>query len=178
MSSDNFRHGIMSGCRWCVRLLAATAIAAHFLLILGEVTHLTGWMAATGRFRSLLGLGEYYSAVTFANRNFGFFAPSVTPDWNLRMITTDTSGAREEFSLSPVGREMEVKLYSMLGRFSENDDTMDLFARSWSVYAMNQVPRARKVEIEVTRNVIPSMREYEQGARVSEQPFYRTVFER
>lgn len=178
MSSDGFRRGIVQGCRWLLRLLAATAIAAHFGFVLAEVTHLSTWLAQSGRFRPFVIAAEYYSAVTFANRNFGFFAPTVTPDWNLRMRTTDASGTREEFSFALLGREMEVKMYSMLGRFSENDDTMDLFARSWSVYAMNHKPDARKVEIEVTRNVIPSMREYERGVRVSDQPFYRTTFER
>lgn len=178
MGSDSFKQRIRTGRKWCFRLLAATAIAAHFLLILGEVSHMTGLMARTGRFRNFLVLSEYYSAVTFANRNFGFFSPSVTPDWNIHMTTTDGSGDKEEYSFSRAGREMEVKTYSMLGRFSENDDTMDLFARSWAVYAMNDVPETHKVEIEVTRNTIPSMAAYRQGARVGEQAFYRTVFER
>ncbi len=178
MSSERFRRSITNGCKRCVHLAAAIAIAAHFLLILAEVTHLTGWMARSGSFRTFLAVSEYYSAVTFANRNFGFFAPAVTPDWNLRMTTTSGSGAQQEFALTPEGREMEVKMYSMLGRFSESDDTMDLFARSWSVYAMNHVQDARKVQIEVTRNVIPSMPEYRKGARVSAQNFYRTVYER
>ncbi len=178
MSSERLRRSISHGCKRCLHLVAAIAIAAHFLFILCEVTHLTGWMARTGSFRTFLALGEYYGALTFANRNFGFFAPEVTPDWNLRMTTTDEHGTRETFALTPTGREMEVKMYSMLGRFSESDDTMDLYARSWSVYAMNHVEDARKVEIEVTRNVLPSMAEYRAGARVSAQNFYRTVYER
>src|SRR5688572_3245407 len=98
MSSDSLRRGIVQRCRWFMRLLAATAIAAHFGFILAEVTHLSAWLTETGRLRNFLIAAEYYSAVTFANRNFGFFAPTVTPDWNLHMLTTTPEGMREEFS--------------------------------------------------------------------------------
>jgi hypothetical protein len=178
MSSDRFRQRLVRSGRTALGLLAATAVAAHFALILLEVTHLTALTAGSPTFRNLNAVGDYYSAVTFANRNWGFFAPEVTPDWNLSITTTDRGGHERPFRFATPSREMQVKMYSMMGRASETDDTSDLFARSWSVYAMNHVPGTRKVEVELTRNTIPSMAEYRAGARVGQRFFYRTVFER
>ncbi len=157
--------------------LARVAIVFHFVMILVVVTHVNDAIAATRWGRPVLAVVDLYSLVTFSNRNFGFFAPAVSPDWELEVMASASSGEEWAVPLPMPNREIEVKRYSMLGHFSEDDDTMDLFARSWAVYVMNSDPRVVKVDINVRRNRIPSMAEYRDGARVHPTPYYRTTFE-
>ena len=160
-----------------VAVLVALGIALHFSMILIVVAHLDEWMAKTQACKPALAIISRYSIITFANRNFGFFAPSVSPDWNLQITTVTKLAERHNCRFPLPSREMEVKMYSMLGHFSEDKDTMNLFARSWAVYAMNHDLEAVKVEINVTRNYIPSMSEYRKGRRIEKRPWYRTTFE-
>ena len=157
--------------------LVGVGISLHFLMILAVALHLDESMAEKPFWQPVLSIVNRYSTVTFANRNFGFFAPSVTPDWNVKMIVVTGSGHRRKYDFRLPSREMEVKMYSMLGHFGESDDTMDLFARSWAVYAMNDDPNIVRVEIEVTRNSIPSMSEYRNGKRTEPEPYYKTTFD-
>ena len=159
------------------RRIAAGAIGLHFFLVLSVVTHLEEWMGKKPWLGPVVALIDYYSAVTFSNRNFGFFAPAVTSDWNLALTTTDASGRRQPYSLPIPNREMKVKMYSMLGHFQANEDTMDLFARSWAVRVMNEDSDVVQVDVEVTQNYIPSMKEYREGRRIEPKPFYRTTFD-
>jgi hypothetical protein len=158
-------------------VLVHVAILVHLTTMLTVVLHLDELMARHQFWQLPLALLDRYSMVTFANRNFGFFAPSVTPDWNLRLVTTDSTGGKIVCRLPLPSREMEVKMYSMLGHFGESNDTMDLFARSWAVYVVNHHPGVVRVDVEVTRNYIPSMDEYRHGRRIAPQPFYSTTFE-
>lgn len=158
--------------------LVGPAIALHFAFILIVLLHLDDAMAGVPRWQSLFSAVNNYSMVTFANRNFGFFAPGVTPDWNIDITTFDVSGKAQPFSLPEPSQEMRVKRYSMMGHFADSDDTMDLFARSWAVYAMNARPGTVRVKIDVTRNVLPSMQDYRNGGRIGREHFYTTTFER
>jgi hypothetical protein len=158
--------------------LASLAIGLHFALILIVVTHLDDYMASRPEWQAILSTVNRYSMITFANRNFGFFAPSVSPDWNIEIMDFDADGHGHQFQLPLPSREMEVKMYSMLGHFSDSEDTMDLFARSWAVYAMNAEPDTARVTIRVTRNNLPTMEEFRTGKRASTEFFYSTTFER
>lgn len=157
--------------------LIGLALALHTFFVLSVVTHLHDWLSQRPQFQPITALTEFYSAITFTNRNFGFFAPTVNSDWNLRILATDDDGKRFLYSLPTPNREMRVKLYAMLGQFNQNDNTMDLFARSWAVYVMNHSPRVVRVDILVTQNHLPTMAEYRAGKRISEYPVYRTTFE-
>jgi hypothetical protein len=161
-----------------VRLCIGVGMLLHFALILTEVTHLRQWLEQANAGQTWRVVSEYYSALTFANRNFGFFAPDVTPDWNLAAAVAYGDGSSRPVKLPTPTREMAVKHYSMMGHFSENDATMDLFARSWALYLLRRDPRARSAELVVTRNFLPSMQEYRAGGRVRQQPFYRTEYAR
>lgn len=162
---------------WPLRIVAALAITFHFATILVVVTHLNELLVKTDWGGPVMGVSNIYSQTTFSNRNFGFFAPGVTPDWNLHITTVDEQGVPRQFELPAPSREMQVKHYSMVGHAVENDDTMDLFARSWAVYAMNHTPEAVSVEVLITRNTIPSMAEYRDGQRIASHQIYRTTFE-
>lgn len=159
-------------------LVFCGALAIHFSFILIVLLHLDDVMSHRSNWRGTFSAVNSYSMVTFANRNFGFFAPGVTPDWNVDCTTFDEQGTGRAFAFLAEGGEMKVKMYSMLGHFAENDDTMDLFARSWAAYVMNARPGTVRVTIDVTRNVLPSMQEYREGRRITREPFYKTTFER
>jgi hypothetical protein len=159
------------------RRLATAAIGLHFFFVLSVVTHLHDWMEHNRFLFPIATLTNYYSAITFSNRNFGFFAPDVTADWNLSIIMTDTKGQQRPFSFVIPNSEMRVKRYSLLGHFAETNTSMDLFSRSWAIKAMNLNPDVVKVDVVVTQNYIPTMKEWARGRRIVPQHFYRTTFD-
>jgi hypothetical protein len=159
------------------RRVIAGLIAAHFYFVLSVASHLHDWLGHHPRFNLLTLATHYYSAVTFTNRNFGFFAPAVTPDWNVRLVLTDRAGRAREQRFAPPNREMAIKMYSMTGHFGGSDTSMDLFARSWAVKALNENPDAVRVDVEVMQNQLPSMAEYRAGRRIGQELLYRTTFE-
>ena len=59
----------------------------------------------------------------------------------------------------------------------ESDAAMDLFARSWALKAMNENRDVRRVDVVVTQNYIPTMKEWRDGKRIEPQLFYRTTFD-
>ncbi|HJT16657.1 MAG TPA: hypothetical protein VJ853_04690, partial [Thermoanaerobaculia bacterium] len=140
------------------RRIAAAAIAIHFFFVLDVVTHLHDWTMRHAW--PVATLTNYYSAITFSNRSFGFFAPEVSGDWNLAMTMTDVHGRQRPFSFATPNGEMRVKLYSLLGHFTESDTAMDLFARSWALRAINENRDVRRVDVVVTQNSIPSMQQW------------------
>jgi len=158
------------------RTLAAFAIALHFFFIISVASHLHNWMAKRTGLRVIAGLEDYYSAITFNNRNFGFFAPDVTADWNVRVTMVDGAGNTRPYAFQVPNREMNVRMYSMIGHFSESETTNDLFARSWALKAMNENPDIVEVRVEVTQNIIPTMQEYRRGRRIEPKFLYRTTF--
>jgi hypothetical protein len=159
------------------RRIVAAAIGLHFFFVLDVVTHLHDWTADHARLQPVAMLTSYYSSITFSNRNFGFFAPQVSGDWNLSMTMTDVHGRQRPFSFATPNSEMRVKLYSLIGHFTQSDTTMDLFARSWALKAINENPDVRRVDVVVTQNYIPSMKEWREGKRIEPQLFYRTTFD-
>ncbi len=159
------------------RVLGGVA-ALHFLLILAVVTHARAAMAGRRAFAPLAAASDLYATLTLANRNFGFFAPDVGGDLVVRCVLVDGTGRRRPWSFPASNRELQIRFYSMTGHFAQEGDTMDLFARSWAVRALNENPDATRVEIDVTQHEIPTMAEYRRGRRIEERPFYATSFER
>lgn len=152
------------------------AIGAHFFFILSVATHLNGWIGQYHWLTPVTAAIDYYSAVTFANRNFGFFAPNVSSDWGLEITLTDTTGRKRPYALVRPSREMELKVYSMIGHSSESADLADLFARSWALKAVNENPDVYRVDVVITQNHIPTMEEYRRGRRIDRELYYRTTF--
>jgi hypothetical protein len=155
------------------RKLCAVGIGFHFFFILSVATHLHEWMSKWVILAPITALTDYYTAITFANRDFGFFAPEVTSDWNTRFTLTDTKGGKRPYAFSLPTREMQVKMYSMLGHFTESDD---LFARSWALRVMNENQDVEQVDVEITQNYIPTMEGYRRGQRIAPHLIYRTTF--
>ncbi|MBI4860009.1 MAG: HTTM domain-containing protein [Candidatus Riflebacteria bacterium] len=157
------------------RVAIGTGIAIHFFLILNVVTYLYEWINQRESLFLVSVLNDYYGAVTFANRNFGFFAPEVTPDWVLTITLTDRQGRKRPYALRAPNSEMKLKMYAICGHFGETDDTMDLFARSWAARAITDNPGTVRVDVDVQRNNIPTMEEYRMGQRITQVPFYSTT---
>jgi hypothetical protein len=154
---------------YVARVLVALAIGVHFLLIVAQVTGLE--LGARP-------VAAYYRALTFANRNFRFFAPTVAPDRVLRIEVIDRSGAARPYRFDVAGRELELRMQAMLDRFSESPEAMHTYARSWAALVFRADPRLSRVIIEVTQNVLPSLPEYRAGARLRVEPVFRSSFER
>src|SRR5687767_4053340 len=95
------------------RLLITGAIGLHFSLIAMQVTPLQAWLAGT----PLLELARYYRALTFANRNFRFFAPAVSDDLALRIELSDANGVRE-YELG--GGDLALRRRAMLDHFADS----------------------------------------------------------
>jgi hypothetical protein len=160
------------------RRIAGAAVALHLFFVLLVATHARDGLARCPAAAPLVAASDLYESVTLANRNFGFFAPDVTGDLVVRCVLVDAAGSRRAWSFRPPNREMEIRLYSMTGHFSQDPDTRDLFARSWAVRAFNENPDAVRVEIDVAQHVLPTMAEFRTGRRMEERAFYATSFER
>jgi hypothetical protein len=121
-----------------------------------------------------------YSSFSYANRDFGFFAPTVNDDMFLTMQAyqgeKDTIGYR--FETPYTNDENKIRYLTMLWHFGEglHHTRMDLYARSWAVYCMNKDTSVSKVLITVNQNHIPTMDEYRKGERISHDMYYQTSF--
>jgi hypothetical protein len=150
-------------------MLCASAIAAHFALIALQVSP---WRAWGG------GVAEYYRALSFANRNFRFFAPNVAPDRVLQIELTERSGARRPYALPGSGREFELRVQAMLSRFDEDPNASARYARAWADYALARNPDAVAATIEVGYHRLPSLSSAAGSGGASLQWFYRQSFTR
>lgn len=159
------------------RSVVGVLIGLHFFFIVSVVTHLHDWMLVKPEFVPVAQATEFYSVVTFNNRNFGFFAPEVSGDWVVTLTLTYQGGRVESKTLGHFNREMQVKTYSMIGHFQESPDTMDLFARSWALREFNARPTLARVDVIVEQNLIPTMAEYRQRKRLTREFVYRTTFD-
>lgn len=179
-SVDRLQKGLGLGAKGAL----GCAVVLHFAFVLSDVTHLTDFLNRRAKvsdnivYKIWNTAADYYGSLTFANRNFGFFAPKISADWAVQVTLADAAGQESEYRFELPSAEMEFKAYAMLGHFAASDSRMDLLSRFWSARAMRHAPGTRKVEVQVSRRVLPSMEEYRGGARVRKEQFYRTTFER
>ena len=163
--------------RRLIKWFAVCLGGMHIFLILYVVTHAYVLAGTYPAIVPIDRISDLYSSTTFANRNFGFFAPEVSADWNLSLELTAENGRTRAYKLPEGKGEMRVKMYTMLGHFATNETDMDLFARCWAVRALNENRDAREAEVIVTVNDIPTMAEYRAGRRITVSPFYLTTFD-
>ncbi len=149
----------------------------HIFLILYVATHAYALADSHPTIAAIDRISDLYSSITFANRNFGFFAPQVSADWNLSLELTTQDGRTRAYKFPERNGEMRVKMYTMLGHFATNETDMDLFSRCWAVKALNENRDARSAEVIVTVNDVPTMAEYRAGRRITVAPFYQTTFD-
>jgi hypothetical protein len=159
-----------------VSRVAGVGVGLHFFFVLSVVTHLSDWHGDQPAAAPLNSAMAYYDALTFSNRNFGFFAPEVTGDCIVELTETDRHGRSSRRKMAAAQREMQIKQYAMVGAFLASDDSMDLFARSWALNAVNRNPDLVQVDLEVRQNVLPSMAEYRAGMRIRARLLYQTTF--
>lgn len=149
-------------------------ILIHFGLVFITVTHLfelINW----NQLSSVVGL---YSSYTYANRNFGFFAPTVNEDYVLNLkVYQKNDSVGHPFLLNQPNLESKIRYLTMLWHFSEGNSKsqMDLFARSWGLYCMNTDSSVNQVLITVRKNIIPTMKQFREGKRVTKNLYYQTT---
>lgn len=159
-----------------MKRIRRTAIIIHFLIVIITVSHLYEVI----HWRPLSSLMEAYSSVTYTNRNFGFFAPTVNEDFNLNLRVFKNNDSIGHNFLFPVpNTENKIRFSTMLWHFTEgnSDSQMDLYAKSWGVYCMNMDNTITKVRISVSKNYIPTMSEYNEGKRISQNLYYQTTID-
>lgn len=81
-----------------------------------------------------------------------------------------------QFSLSKDNFEVKTRIYSLGGNFAQDNSqsTMDLFAQSWGLKCLNENPSMNRVNILVMQNVIPTMKEFVAGKRITQDSIYIT----
>jgi len=163
-----------------VRVSIGVAIAVHFFLILLQVTPLNSWLAAVPGLDPLFAVARYYRALSFANRNFRFFAPAVADDLRLSIVLADAAGNQREyhFEFEDGARESQLAARAMLDHASDSADRMDEFARAWGDHAMRTKPEVTAATVTIYRVLVPSMAQYRAGQRMHEQLMYATRLER
>jgi hypothetical protein len=160
------------------RAAVGLAIAFHFSMIALQLTPLRTWPRSREFLAPVFRVADYYRALSYANRNFRFFAPGVGPDRALHIEVQDGAGVRRPYRLPSHGREFELRVAAMLDHFAEDSAMAESFAAAWAARAFAQNPEAVQVVIEVRQNRLPSMDEYRRGARLWEEPIYRKGFAR
>jgi hypothetical protein len=151
-------------------------ITIHFLFVGITVSHLYELI----NWKPISVLMELYSSVSYTNRNFGFFAPTVNDDFNLKIRAfkkDDKIG--HNFSFYMPDSENRIRFSTMLWHFAEGNSAsqMDLYARSWAIYCMNKDTTIDKVIISVYKNNIPLINQCKMGKRISQALYYKTSFD-
>lgn len=151
-------------------------IIIHFLIVIVTVSHLYEII----NWKPLSDSMDIYSSITYTNRNFGFFAPTVNEDFQVTFDMfkeNDTIGYK--FFLNEANVETKIRFSTMLWHFAEwnEDSQMDLYGRSWGVFCMNNDTAINKVIITVFKNYLPSMSEYRSGKRINSLLYYQTTLD-
>lgn len=160
------------------RVCLAAGLLLHFGLMLLQVSHGRDWLERTGRLPGLVRFSDQYRAVTSANRNFRFFAPSVSDSWRVRLALRDGTGAEHPFELPAPTRELTIRRVAMLDHFFRDAQSMDRYARSWASYALARGPTATSATVEVRRVRSPGLEAYRAGDRWREEPYFQVVHAR
>jgi hypothetical protein len=148
-------------------------ICFHFLIVIIAVSHLDTMI----NWQPVLNLMQVYSSFNSTNKGFGFFSPNVSDDYQLNLKafkSKDTTG--RVFILPGTNAETRVRYESLLWSFAQQTpDIMDLYARSWGVYCMNQDTSVNKVVVSIFRDQIPAMSAYKKGSRVTKKLYYQST---
>jgi len=151
-------------------------ITTHFLFVCITVSHLYELI----NWKPMSVLMELYSSVSYTNRNFGFFAPTVNDDFNLkiRAFRKDDQNGHDFLFYMP-DSENRIRFSTMLWHFAEGNSPsqMDLYARSWAIYCMNKDSTIHKVVVSVYKNNIPMMNQCRIGKKISQALYYQTSFD-
>jgi hypothetical protein len=160
--------------RYLRKVVIRSAIFLHLSIVIITVSHLHEKVYSN----IFPALNNLYSAYTNTNRCFGFFAPEVYNDLSVNM-TAHSDSTSKKYLFKNVNFETRVRLYSLMGHFGENYDTvqMSLFSRSWALKIFTEDPKVKSVDVKVDWNVIPTMPQYLKGQRIQHSLFYSTHFD-
>lgn len=148
-------------------------ISFHFLIVIIAVSHLDTLV----NWQPVLNLMQVYSSFNSTNRGFGFFSPDVSDGYELNLKVfkrNDITG--RVFVLPGANAETRLRYESLLWGFAqETPGVMDLYARSWGVYCMNQDTSINKVVVSIFSDQIPTMLAYKKGSRVTKKLYYEST---
>jgi len=148
-------------------------ICFHFLIVIMAVSHLDTAI----NWKPVLNLMQVYCSFNSTNKGFGFFSPDIADDYQLNLKafkSKDTIG--RVFALPGTNTESRLRYECLLWGFSrETPDIMDLYARSWGIYCMNQDTSINKVVVSIFSDQIPPIAAYKKGARVTKKLYYQST---
>lgn len=159
-----------------MKILRRSVIFFHLVIVLFTVTHSHEWLKSPLVDAAV----NVYSSVTYTNRCFGFFSPTVNDDLDVQFkVYRDTSTTYHLESLPQQNSETRMRVRTMYCHFAEDIEPsiMNLYARSWGLFFINSDTTIKKVDIVVMQNRIPSMDEYLKGFRIYQDSFYITSIE-
>jgi hypothetical protein len=113
-----------------------------------------------------------YGELSGTDRSFGFFAPTVAPEYRATFTLEDRHGKTWHDHL---GRGASHEAFLRIGTMIETvtgDDREDEVAPRWAQVMLHRHPEAVEVEVKVEAYVVPTMAEYRAGAR----PEWETVY--
>jgi hypothetical protein len=113
-----------------------------------------------------------YGELSGTDRSFGFFAPSVAPEYRATFTLEDADGNTWHDAL---GRGASHEAFLRIGTLIETvagDDSEDDHAPRWAQVMFRRHPEAVLAEVLVEAYTVPSMAEYRAGARPEWETLY------
>jgi hypothetical protein len=120
-----------------------------------------------------------YGGMSGSSNNYFFFAPSVSPALLATFDLTDDSGRAWSESLG-AGRNREVaqRIRTSLVYFQQFPEIREDLAAHWAETMFERYPDARQVVVRVEIHDVPTMADYQAGARPPPSTLYQASFVR
>jgi hypothetical protein len=123
--------------------------------------------------RALATYGDYSGA----NNGYGFFAPSVAPEW--RTTFAVCTNEKECIDVKPARPNAEAEaLLTTIDALYTEPQVRDLLAASWAAIELGRFPDARAVIVRGSVFDVPSMAAYRTGRRAEWRTIYGYAFRR
>jgi hypothetical protein len=118
-----------------------------------------------------------YGELSGTDRSFGFFAPSVAPEYRATFTLEDADGNTWDDVLERgATREAALRINTMIETVIGEEGLEDTLARRWAQVMLRRHPRAVEVDVKVEAYTMPSMADYRAGARPKWETVYRDQF--
>jgi len=118
-----------------------------------------------------------YGDYSGANNGYGFFAPSVAPEWRTTFVVCTSEKLCIDVDHHPPNAEAEALLTTIDSMYTE-PDVRDLLAASWAAVEFGRFPDAHAVIVKSSVFDVPSMAAYRAGQRAEWRNIYGYAFRR
>jgi hypothetical protein len=147
-------------------------IVFHLSMIFLAITHLNGVFSKVSLLKPYTYIATYYQKITYCNRRFPFFAPSIGTQLISEVICTDKNNRVFLFKFPLPNRELELR-YNNSHKFFLKEPLRSRIVKSWARYIKARNEDVRKAEIRVYNIDMPTMEEYRKGLRKTTNLYYK-----